>query len=302
MTQLVAKELRVGVLGLGLMGSAVAANLLRRGYQVHVYNRTPEKALQLSAGGGIVHSSPKELASSVDVLITFLTDERAVDEVALGSSGFLPDMERGTLWIDMSTEDSDASARFAAEASRLGVKRLDAPVVGGPELTEQGKEVLLVGGSEEQFRMYEGLLNELGSPALYIGKSSMGHRMKLIVNLYLGLVAESFSEAFVLSLKLGFEPDAFVSVLNRTNHKNYFTEFKGPRISKGDFRTTFSMSNLVKDLRLAMKQASGAGAVLPSSSMLLQLYEKAIARDQGKEDFTAIAREIGLLNSLRSEG
>jgi 3-hydroxyisobutyrate dehydrogenase-like beta-hydroxyacid dehydrogenase len=292
---------KVGIIGLGLMGSAFATNLLSKGHEVHVYNRTQSKADPLIGKCAILHGTPRELAASVDIVITSLTDHNAVEEVALGQSGFLAAMEKGSLWVDMSTIDPDTSARHAAEASHLGVKRLDVPVVGGPGPASKGKVLALVGGKEDVYNMFEGFLNELCDPVVYVGPDGSGHKMKLAMNLYLGLAAESFSEAVVFATKLGFDPKIFVDTFNRTTFRTYYSETKGPKIAKGNFEPTFSMDNLLKDLRLVDVQRKKARLILPVFAAALERYEAASNFGDGGRDYSAIALEIQRLNGLKPE-
>jgi 3-hydroxyisobutyrate dehydrogenase len=280
------------------MGSAIATNLLSRGHEVHVYNRTMEKTRVIAGKGATVHGSPKDLASTVDILITSLTDDKAIEEVAFGNTGFLQAIKKSSLWIEMSTIDPDASIKQAAASRQLGISRLEVPIVGNPEMEMQEKVILLAAGPKELFEKYEKFLNELGNPVLYLGPEGAGLRMKLVVNMYLGLNAESYSEAFVLSRKLGFAPDAFVSVLNKTAHRNFVSEVKGPKIATNDFQPSFSMDNLLKDLRLAQAEANKTGAVLPVSKLVTDEFEKANAHGNGKKDFSAIVLEIERLNGL----
>ena len=291
---------RVGVLGLGKMGSGFASNLLTRGYEVHVYNRSAEKTRPLVAKGAIAHLNPQELAQKVDVTITSLTDQDAVREVALGKNGFLKSLKKGSLWIDMSTIDPDASKGHAGEAASLGIDRLDAPVVASPAMAAEGKAILLVGGDRRLFGKYEDFLKDLGN-AVYLGEAGAGHKMKLAINLYLGLVAESFAEAMVFSQKLGFEARTFVDTVNKTAHRNYFTEGKGPNIAAGKFEATFTLNNLVKDLRLADDQARKNRMALPLSSVVTALSAGAVNLGYGEKDYTAIALEIQRLNGISSQ-
>jgi 3-hydroxyisobutyrate dehydrogenase-like beta-hydroxyacid dehydrogenase len=296
-----AKETRgstVGVIGLGLMGSAFASNLLLRGYEVHVYNRTARKAEPLVAKGAVLHPSAKDLASSVDIVMTSLTDQDAIDRVALGENGFLDSMRKGSLWIDLSTIDPSASVRHAEAAKKAGVDRLDAPVVGSEDLASSGELVVLVGGSEEVFQKYQNFLKELGKTVSYLGTDGNGHRMKLDVNLYLGLIGEAFSEALVLSQKQGFDANTFVQTINETAHKNTFSEVKGPKIAAGNFDAAFSLNNLLKDLKLADKQASETGAILPMSKVALAEYFNAAKVGDGDKDFSVIALELERRNKI----
>ncbi|MDA4115737.1 MAG: NAD(P)-dependent oxidoreductase [Thaumarchaeota archaeon] len=298
---MVAKETRnsiVGVIGLGLMGSAFASNLLQRGYQVHVYNRTIQKAQTLIAKGAVLHPSPVDLASSVDIVMTSLTDHNAIDGVALGDGGFLNSMNKGNLWIDVSTIDPVASVRHAEAAKKAGIDRLDAPVVGSEDLASKGELVILVGGRNEVFQRYQGFLNKLGKTVAYLGPDGNGHKMKLDVNLYLGLMGEAFSEALVLSQKQGFDAKTFVEVINQTAHRNAFSQGKGPKIAAGNFEAAFSLNNLLKDLRLADGQASTTGAVLPMSKVALAQYSKAAENGDGDKDFSVIALALERDNNL----
>src|SRR6266581_649343 len=171
---------RVGVLGLGKMGSAFATNLLSKRNEVHVYNRSKDRLRGLIAKGAIAHPSPIELGKSVDVVITSLPDQDVVESMVMGDSGALRGMKKGALWIEMSTIDPDASIREAEQAMRAGVDRLDAPVIGNPDMAAKGNLSLLVGGDESVFKKNREFLNQLGSTVIYLGRAGSGHKMKLI--------------------------------------------------------------------------------------------------------------------------
>src|SRR5256885_692370 len=129
---------RVGILGLGKMGSAFATNLLSKRNEVHVYNRSKDRLRGLIAKGAVAHPSPIELGKSVDVVITSLPDQNVVDSMIMGDNGALRGMKKGALWIEMSTIDPDASIRQAEQAKRAGVQRVDAPVIGNPDMAAKG--------------------------------------------------------------------------------------------------------------------------------------------------------------------
>ena len=254
---------RVGVLGLGKMGSAFATNLLSKRNEVHVYNRSKDRLRRLIAKGAVAHPSPIELGKSVDVVITSLPDQDVVDSMVMGNNGAVRGMKKGALWIEMSTIDPDASIRQAEQAKRAGVHRVDAPVIGNPDMAAKGNLSLLVGGDENVFEKNREFLNQLGSTVIYLGKPGSGHKMKLILNLFLGTIGLAFSESFILSQKLGFEPRAFVDAFNQTPHKNYFSDVKGPLIAKGDYTSLFTVNMLLKDLTLADNQATRQKVALP---------------------------------------
>jgi 3-hydroxyisobutyrate dehydrogenase len=148
------------------------------------------------------------------------------------------------------------------------------------------------------FERYSNLLNDLGKTVAYLGADGNGHKMKLDVNLYLGLMAEAFSEALVLSQKQGFDAKTFVGVINQTSHRNGFSESKGPRIAAGNFDPAFSLNNLLKDLRLANDQANATGAMLPISKEALAEYTKAAQGGEGDRDFSVVALALQRANKL----
>jgi len=290
--------MKVGVIGLGLMGSALSGRLLSQKHEVHVFDRTALKTQQFVKAGAIAHRTPRELGKSVDAAFTLVTDHHAVDSVALGESGLLEGMKPGSLWVDMSTIDPDESKRHADECHRRRIERLDAPIAGGPKWIEEGRVMLLVGGKKETFDKHLPLLNQFASSALYLGEDGNGHKMKLLFNLYLGMVAVSFCEVLTLSRKIGLDPSAFLDTVNKSVHKNYFTEFRAPPILKGEFKPAFSLKNLLKDLFIAQDQARRHEAVLPASTATTELFRTAVNLGQGELDYTSIALTLMKLNGL----
>jgi 3-hydroxyisobutyrate dehydrogenase-like beta-hydroxyacid dehydrogenase len=294
------KQINVGIIGLGIMGSSFASNLLSRGYNIHVYNRTKEKAQPFVEKGAIFHPTPKALASKSDIIMTSLTDEAAVDAVAYGKEGLLNGAKKGALWIDLSTIDPSASIKHSKAAKQAGLERLDTPVVGSKDLALKGELIILVGGNLEIFKKYEKFLSEIGKTVIYLGEDGNGHKMKLVINLHLGLLAEAFSEALVFSQKLGFEPKTFVETINNTPHKNYFSLNKGSKIVEGNFEPAFSLNNLFKDLKLVEKEMIQTRAILPMTSIVIEEYSKVIQKGEGQKDISFIVREIQKKNGLEN--
>ncbi len=289
---------RVGILGLGKMGSEFALGLLSKGNEVHVYNRSKEKLRELVAKGAVAYPSPYELAKSVDVVITSLTDQDVMDSVVMGKDGALHGMKPGSLWVEMSTIDPDASIRQAEQAKSAGVDRLDAPVLGNPRMAAEGRLSILVGGDKSVFEKYRNLLNQLGPNVFYLGGPGNGHKMKLIFNLHLATIGLAFSESFVLSRKLGFEPGVFVDALNKTAQKNYFSDVKGPLIAKGDYPPLFTVNMMLKDLTLVENQATRHKVALPGGSIVKQLFTTSVNQGQGEMDFSSIALTLQKLNGI----
>ena len=285
-------------MGLGKMGSAFATNLLSRHNEVHIYNRSKEKLRALAEKGAIAHPSPYDLGKSVDVVITSLTDQDVVESLVMGKDGALHGMKRDALWIEMSTIDPDASIKQAEQAKKAGINRLDAPVIGNPNMAAEGRLSLLVGGDEIVYEKYRELLSQLGSTVIYLGGSGRGHKMKLLLNLFLGAIGVAFSEAFVLSRRLGFEPGVFVDAFNKTPQKNYFSEVKGPMIAKADYSPLFTVNMLLKDLNLVENQATRQKVALPIAGLVKQLFTTSVNQGLGEMDFSSIALTLQRLNGI----
>ena len=232
-------------------------------------------------------------------MITSLTDQDAVDSVVMGNEGALRGMKKGSLWIEMSTIDPDASIRQAEEAKRAGIDRLDVPVIGNRNMAAEGRLSLLVGGDERVFERDREFLNQLGSTVIYLGKPGSGHKMKLILNLHLGMIGLAFSEAFVLSQKLGFDPNVFVEAFNKTAQKNYFSEVKGPLIAQGDYTPLFTVNMLLKDLTLAENQATRQKVALPGGSLTKEVFTISMNQGHGEMDFSSVALTIQKLNGIK---
>jgi 3-hydroxyisobutyrate dehydrogenase len=175
---------------------------------------------------------------------------------------------------------------------------LDTPVVGSKNLASKGELIILVGGDQEVFKKYEKFLNDLGKTVIYLGADFNGHKMKLAINLFLGLTGEMFSEVLAFSQKLGFDAKTFVETINKTPHRNYISESKGQNIVKGNYEPAFSLNNLFKDLGLINAQITKTGAILPVSKVAIEEYSEAVKHGKGQKDFSIIALEIQSKNGL----
>jgi 3-hydroxyisobutyrate dehydrogenase len=289
---------RVAILGLGLMGSEIARNLLSKGDDVHGFNRTSEKTNALVEKGLVAHSTPRETVEDVDVVITMLSDQDAVREVALGSNGFLDCMRPGSVWIDMSTILPEKSIEHANECKERGVERLDAPVVGGPERAFKGELVVIVGGRRDVFEKHAAFLGKLGKQIVYVGSFGSGHAMKLAFNLYLAVLATGFSEALTLAQKLGLSGRDFVDLVNKTHHKNSYTENKGPLVCKKDFTPTFTLEMMRKDLALIEEEKLIKRISLPVTASVLALFTAAMNEGFAKLDYSSIAAMLQKMNGI----
>jgi 3-hydroxyisobutyrate dehydrogenase len=280
------------------MGAGIAENLLSKGNEVHAFNRTREKAKPLVEKGLIAHSTPREAVENADIVVTMLSDQDAVSEVAFGSNGFLDGVRPGSVWIDMSTILPEKSVEHAKACDAKGVERLDAPVAGGPERALKGELLVMVGGRREVFEKHTAFLRNFGKQVIYVGSYGSGHSMKLAFNLYLAVLATGFSEALILAEKLGIPGKEFVDLVNKTHHKNSYTENKGPMVVKRDFTPTFTLEMMRKDLALVEEEKLVKRISLPVTASVLALFTAAMNEGLSKHDYSSIAVMLEKMNGL----
>ena len=282
--------MRVGVAGLGLMGSGIAARLLAKGHDLSVYNRSKEKAEQFSKAR--VAASPKELASTCNLVITVVTDFAAVHEVLLGQDGVIQSDSSSLIVADASTISPSQSSECAQALRNTGIEMLGMPVMGGPAAAESGDLVPMVAGSRQAFEKALPVIEKLGTP-FYIGsRDGAANAMKLALNLNIALIASAVSEGITLVRGSGIDPSIFIHILNSTYFKTGLSEKKGPKMVSGDFTPQARLSQHIKDVRLMIAEASRGGNTLPLTATHLQLLELAEATGLGDHDNSAIIKAI----------
>lgn len=280
--------MKLGWIGTGIMGSRMAANLLKHGNEVVVYNRTKANAnalLNLNAGWA---DSPQELAAQVDVLFTMLSTPEAVQQVAFGENGFLDSLRPGSLWVDCSTVNPSFSRQMAAAAQQRQVRFIDAPVAGSKIPAEHGQLVFLVGGDASDVDACQPFWAVMGKRVIHAGGHGMGASLKMLVNLLLGEAMAAFSEALVLGKELGFEQNMLLETLLSLPVAAPFLAGKRQKIATADFDAEFPLYLIQKDLHLAAVTAYEHGVALPGVNAIKEAYALAMRRGLGNKDFSAI--------------
>ena len=281
--------MKIGFIGLGIMGSRMAANLRKKGHELVVYNRTREKAQDLLAGGASWADSPAELAKRVNVLVTMLSKPDAVAEVALlGKRSFLETLMPNSLWIDCSTVNPSFSKLMAGEAKERSVRFLDAPVRGSKGPAEQGQLLFFVGGDAKDVEAAKPLLDCMGKAVFHVGGHGMGSAMKMVNNILLGQAMVAFSEALAFGEALGMTKQAMFDVLAASPVMAPFLNFKRQKIEKGDYSAEFPLQWMHKDLHLAAETAYETGAALPCANVAKELFALAMREGLGDQDLTAV--------------
>lgn len=282
--------MRIGFIGLGIMGQPMAGNLLDAGHRLSVYNRTPEKARPLVARGAHGAQSPAEAAGDAQVLFTMLAHPPAVRAAALGAAGFLSALPAGALWVDSSTVHPSFSREMARTADRAGIHFLDAPVSGTRAPAESGDLLFLVGGAAEDVERARPLFSAMGRRVVHVGEVGMGTSLKMVINLLLAVAMASFSEGVALGRALGISQDVLADVLLDGPVVAPFVRGKWAKIEAGDDVADFPLRWMRKDLHLASTTAYERAVPLPLGGAAKEIYTIAQRAGLGEADFSAVLR------------
>ena len=280
--------MNVGIIGTGLLGSAIAKRLASKGHKIFVYNRTKQKAEPLKKFGIQVLDSPKEIASKCQFVMTVLKDAPVIEEIAFGKNGIIQGKHNELIVIDMSTINPISSRDIAKKFSEHGISMIDAPVMGGPNLAENGQMIIMVGGSREIYEKCRQVFDSIGERSFLLGENGAGHAMKLAMNSQIAILALSLSEGIILAKKSGLDPLTFLEVLNSTYFKTGMSVNKGPKMVNGNFEPSFFLKMMQKDLDEIKFTAEKFGANIPMSKLANEIFQKAIKNGFGDIDYTGI--------------
>ena len=272
----------VGMIGLGLMGTALTERLLDAGYTVWVHNRTHEKAEPLVARGARWSDNP--LAVCDRVLISLYTTDTVEEMLDRLADGLRP----GQILIDTTTGDPEQTARLGASLAARGVQYLDAPISGSSEQTRRGEVTAIVGGPDDVFEACRDLFDCCAAKTIYAGPCGSGARMKLVSNLVLGLNRAALAEGLVFAQTLGLNAEAALHVLMSSMAYSRTMDTKGQKMVEGDFRTRPRLSQHLKDVLLILDAAAKAGQGLPLTDAHRRLLEVAEAAGLGDADNSAV--------------
>lgn len=284
--------MNVGFIGLGIMGSRMAANLQKSGHTLSVFNRTKKKADGLVANGAAWADSPAEAVRDAEIVVTMLAHPEAVEQAALGEGGFLQTMSEGTLWVDSSTVHPAFSRRMAREATAHGVPFLDAPVAGTKAPAENAELVFFAGGAANDVSRATPLFEAMGKKTVHVGEHGMGTSLKLVVNYMLATSAAAFAEGVALGEGLGLTQETLFNVLIGGPLVPAYLGLKRESLEQGDYEASFPLKWLHKDLHMIANAAYGIGTPVPIASLTKELYQGAVQAGLGNEDFGAIYKHI----------
>lgn len=285
--------MNIGFAGLGIMGSAMAANLVKAGFSVTVWNRSADKCVLLADAGADVAASPRAVAECSDIVIAMMADPAAVRSVRDGADGIIAGLRPGKGYVDMSTVDVETSRESARLTHEKGGLFLEAPVAGSRKPAEDATLTIMAAGDRELYALSLPALEKMGKKILYLGDTGKATRMKLANNLVMGGMLAALCEGVALASKSGLDTAQLLDVLDSGAVSNPMFRLKGPQIGANrEFPPAFPLKHMQKDLRLALQLAEEAGQPLFVTATVNELYKAALAQGLGDADFAAVSRVV----------
>jgi 3-hydroxyisobutyrate dehydrogenase/glyoxylate/succinic semialdehyde reductase len=282
---------KVSFIGLGIMGSRMAANLLKNNIELKVYNRTRENINDESLLK-IACDTPDECVKDADVIFTMLSTPSSVDEAAFGENGFLDHAKKDSLWIDCTTVDPAFSIKTFGKAKEKGIRFIDIPVSGSKPQAEKGELIFLAGADEKEIDEIRELLMFMGSKVIAGNKRGNGSNLKMLINSMLGQGMAAFSETVSVGKSMGFEKEMLLEILSGLTVTPPFIQFKTDMIKNDTYIVNFPLEWMLKDMKLYSKTAEELDRKVTMADAAKKLYEKALELGYKREDFAAIFRAI----------
>jgi len=287
---------KIGVIGLGMLGNAVALHLLDSNFKVTAYNRTKEKTMQLKEKGATIVESPKEVAENSELVIIVVKDANAVKQISFEENGIVKGSHEKLIVADMSTIDPLESKIISKKFQDFNINKLDIPVMGGPNVAITGDLVMMASGDKKSFEECEKVFNAIANKVFFIGESGVAHSVKLAMNLQITMLALALAEGITLVKKSNVDPKIFLEILNSTYFKTGMSEKKAYKMIDGEYDATFTLANLKKDITTMTNAAKSLGIKLPMITKAEEVYENAIKEGLGDIDYTGIIEYLKKIN------
>lgn len=280
--------MKIGFIGLGIMGKPMVRNLVSAGYEVLVWNRS-QKAVEEAAAGGAVPSDKKQIGEEADILFTMLPNSPQVKEVILGADGLLPHMHEGQILVDCSSINPVASQEICRALSEKGIHMLDAPVSGGEPKAIDGTLSFMVGGKKEIFDKCKDILLCMGASAVLCGDVGAGNTTKLANQIIVACNIQALAEALTLAQKAGVDPELVFQAIKGGLAGSTVMNAKAPMMIAGDNKPGFKIDLHIKDLNNALDCAHSVGAPVPMTAAVQEVMQWMHSHDGGQKDHSAIA-------------
>jgi 2-hydroxy-3-oxopropionate reductase len=289
--------MKIGFIGLGIMGKPMSKNLLKKGYELVVYNRSKQSVEELVKLGAAAASSPKEVATVADVVITMLPNSPEVKEVVLGKNGVIEGAKKGMILIDMSSIAPGVSQEIAMELEKISVEMLDAPVSGGEPKAIDGTLAVMVGGKKEIFNKCYDLIKAMASTVTYVGKIGAGNITKLANQVIVALNIAAMSEALILANKANVDPEVVYKAIRGGLAGSTVLDAKAPMVLERNFNPGFRIELHIKDLQNALDTSHELSASLPLTAVVMEILQALKADGCGKDDHCGIIKYYEKINN-----
>ena len=283
---------RVGFIGLGIMGRPMAEHLMNAGYELWVYNRSPQKMEPLVSKGAHAGASCADVAANCDVVISIVPDSPDVELVALGKQGIIESAREGLIYIDMSTIAPATAINVTEELGKKGVRCLDAPVSGGDTGAKAATLSIMVGGPQDLFDKVLPIFEVMGKTVTLCGGNGAGQTVKACNQIQVAMNFIGMAEAFVLGAKAGVDPAIILKVLSGGYAQTRVMDARGPRLIQGDFEPGFKSKFHYKDLNIVMETARQLNVPLPATAVAHELFTALLAAGGGDLDHSAVIKVL----------
>jgi 3-hydroxyisobutyrate dehydrogenase len=283
--------MKVGFIGLGVMGAPMARNLINAGFDVTVHNRTREKEEPLAKLGATRAATPGEAAQDADVVITIVSDTPDVEHVLFAEGGVASGAKPGAVVVDMSTISPGATREFAQRLAERDVRFVDAPVSGGSEGAEKGTLTIMCGGQADDVERVRPVLEPMGSKITHIGPVGSGQLTKATNQIIIAGYFLAVAEGIVFALKAGLDADKVIEALSAGMARSAVLEMRARNMIENSYPLGFKLALHLKDLRIALETAKANGVELPLAQMVREIEER-LSQDHGDEDLSVLATEL----------
>jgi 3-hydroxyisobutyrate dehydrogenase-like beta-hydroxyacid dehydrogenase len=282
--------MNVAFLGLGIMGSRMAANLARSGFELAVWNRTAVRAEEFVRGnqGARPASTPAEAAAGAEVVLTMVVDGPQVSEILLGEDGAAHGASPGTLFVDCSTIGRRATLQIGQELAGLGMRLVDAPVTGSSPRAQEATLTIMAGGAEQDFDRARPVLEAMGRLIVHAGPLGHGQLVKLINNAVAASNAAVLGQALVVAAKSEVDLDALLQVMSAGSGASTMLDLKAGPMRAHDYSTLFKLEHMLKDVRLCLEEGQAVGAPFAFAALTREILTAAMGRGRADDDFAAL--------------
>ena len=285
---------RIGLIGLGLMGRPMGMNLLKAGHTLTVWNRTASRAQDLVGAGAKLAKTPREAAAEAEILLTMVSDPPALEEVLWGhegkNDGALGGLRAGSIYIDSSTVSPALARKIASACAERQVRFLDAPVTGGDWGAREGNLVFMIGGDAETLKEVEPILGVMGKKWFHLGPNGAGQTIKLAMNGILALQVGAMAEALALVTRAGLQGQQLIEVMQSSMARSGVLDVKSPLMVKGDFKPSFPLRLMHKDLGLMLDLGNQLGVALPATAAAREVYSYVKGETKEDLDYSGVMR------------